>query len=357
VKGAGVAEITNQMEYDDEVANLAEQKLYQLSRGQDARPWSLTVSFTHPHDPYVARKKFWDLYNDCEYLEPDEGPYAHEDYDAHSQRIMLANDYTAFDITNDDVRRSRQAYFANISYLDEKIGQLMRVLEETRQADNTAIVFVSDHGDMIGEKGLWFKMNLLEGSSRVPLMICAPGIEPGLIEAPVSNIDITPTVADLAGVSLEEVRPWTDGMSLVPFAKGETREAPVHMEYAAEGSYAPLVSIRQGAYKYNRCKLDPEQLFNLDTDPQEKTNLAQDSSYADVLQQFREQADKRWNLDEFDNQVRESQARRWVVYEALRNGDYYPWDFQPLQKASERYMRNHMDLNDLEENKRYPRGE
>jgi len=357
VKGAGVAEITNQMEYDDEVANLAEQKLYQLSRGQDARPWSLTVSFTHPHDPYVARKKFWDLYNDCEYLEPDEGPYAHEDYDAHSQRIMLANDYTAFDITNDDVRRSRQAYFANISYLDEKIGQLMRLLEETRQADNTAIVFVSDHGDMLGEKGLWFKMNFLEGSSRVPLMVCAPGIEPGLIETPVSNIDVTPTVADLAGVSLEEVQPWTDGMSLVPFTKGETREAPVHMEYAAEGSYAPLVCIRQGAYKYNRCKLDPEQLFNLNNDPQEKTNLVQDSAHEDILKQFREQADKRWNLDEFDNQVRESQARRWVVYEALRNGDYYPWDFQPLQKASERYMRNHMDLNDLEEKQRYPRGE
>lgn len=357
VKGAGVAEITNQMEYDDEVANLAEQKLYQLSRGLDERPWSLTVSFTHPHDPYVARKKFWDLYNDCEYLEPVESPYAHEQLDAQSQRIMLANDYTEFDITPEDVRRSRQAYFANISYLDEKIGGLMRVLTETRQADNTVIVFVSDHGDMLGEKGLWFKMNFLEGSSRVPLMICAPGIEPGLVETPVSNIDVTPTVADLAGVSLDEVQPWTDGMSLVPFAQGRTRVAPVYMEYAAEGSYAPVVSIRQGEWKYNRCNLDPEQLFNLKSDPHEKTNLAQNDEHKSVLQNFREQAEKRWDLEQFDNQVRESQARRWVVYEALRNGDYYPWDFQPLQKASERYMRNHMDLNELEDNQRFPRGE
>ncbi len=357
VKGAGVAEITNQMEYDDEVANFATQKLYQLSRGLDERPWSLTVSFTHPHDPYVARRKFWDMYNDCGHLEPAEAAYDYEDYDAHSKRIMLANDYKAFDITTEDVRRSRQAYFANISYLDEKVGQLIQVLEETRQADNTAIVFVSDHGDMIGEKGLWFKMNFLEGSSRVPLMISAHGMKPGVIQAPVSNIDVTPTLAELAGVSLDEVQPWTDGMSLVSMANGEARQAPVLMEYAAEGSYAPVVSIRQGAWKYNRCKLDPEQLFNLENDPQEKTNLADSNEHLDVLQQFRDQADIRWNLDQFDKQVRESQARRWVVYEALRNGNYYPWEFQPLQKASERYMRNHMDLNVLEENQRFPRGE
>ena len=68
-------------------------------------------------------------------------------------------------------------------------------------------------------------------------------------------------------------------------------------------------------------------------------------------------ADARWNLDQFDAEVRESQARRWVVYEALRHGGYYPWDYQPLQRASERYMRNHMDLNVVEENQRFPRGE
>ena len=68
-------------------------------------------------------------------------------------------------------------------------------------------------------------------------------------------------------------------------------------------------------------------------------------------------AEARWDLAAFDAAVRESQARRWVVYEALRKGGYYPWDYQPLQKASERYMRNHMDLNVLEESKRFPRGE
>ena len=72
---------------------------------------------------------------------------------------------------------------------------------------------------------------------------------------------------------------------------------------------------------------------------------------------IRDRADTRWNLERFDKDVRRSQAQRWVVYEALRNGEYYPWDYQPLQKASERFMRNHMDLNELEENQRFPRGE
>jgi choline-sulfatase len=112
-----------------------------------------------------------------------------------------------------------------------------------------------------------------------------------------------------------------------------------------------------GDYKYTNCALDPEQLFDVANDPHELTDLAADPAHADTLERFRAMAAERWDLDRFDAAIRESQARRWVVYEALRNGDYYPWDFQPLQKASERYMRNHMDLNTVEDIARFPRGE
>ncbi|WP_417605391.1 choline-sulfatase [Primorskyibacter flagellatus] len=355
VTGAGVAEISNQMEYDDEVAYNATRKLYDLARGKDDRPWCLTVSFTHPHDPYVARREFWDLYEDCEHLEPQVGAIPYKDHDPHSQRIFDANDWRSFDITREDIRRSRRAYFANCSYLDQKIGEILDVLERTRQ--EAIIVFVSDHGDMLGERGLWFKMSFFEGSSRVPMMISAPGMEPGLVTDPVSNIDICPTLCDLAGVSMEEVAPWTQGESLVPLGKGAARDTPVAMEYAAEASCAPMVSLRYGKWKYNRCALDPDQLFDLENDPHEMTNLADVPAHAGTLATLRAKAEARWDLDCFDADVRQSQARRWVVYEALRNGSYYPWDYQPLQKASERFMRNHMDLNDVEENQRFPRGE
>ena len=357
VTGAGVAEISNQMEYDDEVAFHATQKVYDLARGHDARPWCLTVSFTHPHDPYVARRKFWDLYEDCAHLEPQVPAMDYADHDPHSQRIFDANDWRSFDISKQDIRRSRRAYFANISYLDAHVGAVMEALEGTRQDKDTIILFVSDHGDMLGERGLWFKMSFYEGSARVPLMIAAPGMEAGRVTDPVSTIDVCPTLCDLAGVSMDEVAPWTEGQSLMPLGQGAEREAPVAMEYTAEASNAPLVALRRGRWKFTRCALDPDQLFDLRDDPHELANIADDPAHADTLRQFSDMARMRWDLDAFDAQVRESQARRWVVYDALRQGGYYPWDYQPLRDASDRYMRNHMDLNEVEENQRFPRGE
>ena len=355
VTGAGVAEISNQMEYDDEVAYHATRKLYDLSRGGDARPWCLTVSFTHPHDPYVARKKYWDLYENCDHLMPDIGPIPYADQDAHSQRILDANDRDNFNITDDHIVRARRAYFANISYIDDKVGEILHTLKDTRQ--EAKIIFVSDHGDMLGERGLWFKMSFYDGSARVPLMISAPEMEPGLTTIPVSSVDILPTLCDLAGVDMDEVMPWTDGQSIVPLGQGAERTDPVAMEYAAEGSYSPLVSLRYGKWKYNRCNLDPDQLFDMIADPHELTNLADHPDHQGTVTQLRAKSEARWDIDAFDASVRQSQAGRWVVYEALRNGSYYPWDYQPLQKASERYMRNHMNLNVLEDNKRFPRGE
>ena len=354
VTGAGVAEITNQYEYDDEVAYNACRKLYDLARGGDQRPWCLTVSFTHPHDPFVARRKYWDLYEGAPELAAP-APIPYEAMDPHSQRLMDACDWRGLEVTPDHIRRARQGYFANISYVDDKIGEILAALEASRQ--EAIIVFVSDHGEMLGRRGLWFKMNFYEGSARVPLMVAAPGLTPQRIETPVCTIDVTPTLCDLAGISMDEVMPWTDGESLVPLAQGRARTSPVAMEYAAEGSITPLVALRQGRWKYTRCLADPEQLFDLAADPDEGTNLAADPAHAETMAHFRAMADARWDLPRFDAEVRESQARRWVVYEALRNGSYFPWDYQPLRAASERYMRNHMDLNVLEDSKRFPRGE
>ncbi|MDM7933096.1 choline-sulfatase [Tabrizicola sp.] len=353
VTGAGVAEITNQLEYDDDVAFQAIQKLYDLSRGQDQRPWCLTVSFTHPHDPFVARRKYWDLYEGVPELEPPT-PIAYADQDPHSRRLMDACDWRAFDISPDQIRRARQGYFANISYVDDKIGEVLAVLEATRQ--DAEVVFLSDHGEMLGDRGLWFKMNFFEGSARVPLMLAGREVAPGRVETPVSSIDLAPTIAALAGISMDEVAPWTEGVNLLPVAAGAQRPA-VAMEYAAEGTITPMVALREGAWKYVHCPADPDLLFDLANDPEERTNLAPDPRAAEILAHFRALTDQRWDLPAYDAAVRESQARRWVVYEALRNGAYFPWDHQPLRAASERYMRNHMDLNVLEENKRFPRGE
>ncbi len=355
VTGAGVAETTNQMEYDDEVAYQATRKIYDLARGHDPRPWCLTVSFTHPHDPYVARRKYWDLYEDSEHLMPVVAAMPYEDHDPHSRRIFDANDWRNYNITDEHIRRARRAYFANISYLDDLIGGLLETLAATRQ--EAVVLFTADHGDMLGERGLWYKMNFYEGSARVPLMLSAPGLAPGRVDTPVSLVDVTPTLAALGGVAAEKVAPWVDGESLLQQAAGARRAVPVRMEYAAEASQAPLVALREGPWKYIRCALDPEQLFDLETDPHELCNLADVEEYQQIREELANKADQMWDLSKFDFEVRASQARRWVVYEALRAGRYQPWDFQPRQDASTRFMRNHMNLDNLEESQRFPRGE
>ncbi|MBV2143470.1 choline-sulfatase [Falsochrobactrum sp. TDYN1] len=355
ITGAGIAEISNQLEYDDEVAYQAEAKLYDLARGHDTRPWCLTVSFTHPHDPYVARKRFFDLYADIPELDPKIGPLLGSQTDPHSERLSWAAKAEDYTLTPEQIRTARQAYFANISYVDEKIGNLLDVIERCGMTDDTLVVFTSDHGDMLGERGMWFKMSFFEGSARVPLMIAAPQLESRLVTEPVSTLDVVPTLADLAGIDLKGIMPWTDGVSLLEIVSGTKQRGAVPAEYAAEGTVTPMVLLREGSWKLNICRADPPQLFNLAEDPDELRNLASEPGHRAVLDQFLHLADKRWDLERYDADVRLSQARRHIIYSALRNGAYFPWDYQPLQKASERYMRNHMDLNVLEDNQRFPR--
>ena len=187
-------------------------------------------------------------------------------------------------------------------------------------------------------------------------MMRIPGQSPGTVSVPVSTIGVTPTLATLAGIDLDEIQPWTDGKNLLPFIDNAASAPPVFMEYAAEGSIAPLVGVRDGDFKFIHCPADPPQLFDLASDPDEMQNLANDPAFVNKMAHFTTLMNSRWDLERFDADVRESQARRHIVYAALRQGHYYPWDYQPLQLASERYMRNHMDLNILEETKRFPRG-
>ena len=205
---------------------------------------------------------------------------------------------------------------------------------------------------MLGERGLWFKMSFLEGSARVPLMLAAPGLAPGRVDRPVSTLDLLPTLAALAGIDGDALAPPTDGERLDAAGRG-----PVPMEYAAEGSREPMVALRDGRLKLALAERDPPLLFDLEADPHERTNLAADPAHAADLARLTALARARWDLARFDAEVRASQARRRVVYAALRNGAHFPWDHQPLRRASERYMRNHLNLDTLEADRRFPRGE
>ena len=345
VQSAGTAEITNQIEFDEEVAFLARQRLHQLARRADDRPFCLTVSFTHPHDPYVARPEFWDLYPPGRIPPLAVPAIAYEAQDPHARRLLDMSDWRRFALTDQQITDSRRGYCANISFLDSLIEGLLDTLERCGFGDDTVVVFTSDHGDMLGERGLWFKMSYLEGAARVPLLIAAPGLAAGLRSAPASTLDVLPTLLDLAGIVAPSDE--RDGTSLLG-----TRGGFVAGEYAAEGAIAPMIMLRDARYKFIASPVDPPLFFDLDADPHEQRNLA----LHPALPGFAAEAARRWNLASFDADVRRSQARRHAVYPALRNGNYYPWDFQPLQQAAERYTRNHMDVDAVDRRARYPLG-
>ena len=357
VTQAGIAEISNQLEFDDDTAYHARLQLYKYARRLDERPFALCVSFTHPHDPYVARQAYWDLYEADAIPMPKVQAMDYDQQDPHSQRLYDAVDHEKFTITQDDIRNARHAYFANISYLDAKMGEILEVLERCDLASNTVIMLCADHGDMLGERGLWYKMNFFEGSVRVPLVLTAPSIfSPRRVQTPVAIHDILPTLIELAGGNLDDLACDIDGNSLMPFALGqEDGQRAVYSEYCAEGSVAPMVMIRKGAYKFCYCPADPPQLYDLDLDPLELNNLAEHEDYSELLLSFMKHMAKQWDLEVFDTEVRRSQRCRQIVDKANREGRVSSWDYQPHIDASERYMRNHLDLNILEANNRYPK--
>jgi choline-sulfatase len=355
VTQAGLCVRTNQLDFDDEVAFASERALFDAARGPDKRPFLLVASFTHPHDPFAVPQRYWDLMGDGDIPLPAP-PIPPAALDPHSKRLRHVCAMDSEPISEDRIRAARRAYFGEISYFDENLGRLMAALRASGLAEDTVVILLSDHGEMLGERGLWYKMSFFEGASRVPLVIASPGrFAPGRIGASVSLVDILPTLVDLAGGDAGGLGAATDGRSLTPHLAGRSGHDEAIGEYLAEGAIAPLVMIRRSGLKFIHSPPDPDQLYELAGDPAERLNLADDSAHAVDIAAFREEVARRWDLAALDTAVRESQRRRRVVDAALTKGEVHAWDFQPFRDASKQYMRNSMDLDDLEAMARFPR--
>ena len=216
------------------------------------------------------------------------------------------------------VRAARRAYYGAIAYVDDLLGRLMQALRSAALADDTIVILTSDHGEMLGERGLWYKMSFFEGSCRVPLVIASPGrFEPRRVAASVSLVDLMPTLIDLAGGNVHSLGIGIDGRSLAPHLRGAGGHDEAIGEYLAEGAIAPIVMIRRGEYKFIHSPVDPDQLFDVSRDPRERDNLADDPPCAAVIADFRAEVGKRWDLAELDGRIRDSQRRRRLVDAAL----------------------------------------
>jgi len=284
--------------------NVAEETVAFLREHTAARPeqpWFMCASFSRPHFPLTAPKrhlqKYW----------PDDVPLPkirrEETSTAdHPQTVAMLDHYEFDDMDETDLRKARAAYFAAVDYLDEVVGDLFRRLEHAGLLENTIVVYTSDHGELAGEHGLWWKHTWQEASSRVPLFVQLPAhrsgeLDPTRLSTPVSLLDLFPTFCGLAGVD-----PPTDldGVDLSEAIRmgSEPERGPVFCDHLRPDQWDFRV-VRDGRYKYVQFPDAPELLFDLEADPFETKNLAPtaEGEDANALDRLRALVDRTFDFE------------------------------------------------------------
>ncbi|KAK5992893.1 Choline-sulfatase [Cladobotryum mycophilum] len=362
---AGPCGRSNQLDYDEEVMYRSTQYLWDHVReGPNKRPFCLTVSLTHPHDPYTITKKYWNLYEGVDIALPKVS-IPKEELDTHSKRLLKVCDLWDQDFSDEQIKRARRAYYGSVSYVDDCVGKLLETLEEAGLAENTIVIFSGDHGDMLGERGLWYKMSYFEPSVRVPMLVhYPPWFSPHRVSQNVSTLDLLPTICDLIGTKPAPYLPM-DGVSMMPHLLGkEGGGDTVFAEYTGEGTVRPMMMIRRGPWKYITCPADEPQLFNLEKDPLEVDNLARfvkvdpktdyEKEAKAKFESFEAEAKEKWDFDAITEKVLQSQRSRRLVWDALKVGAFTSWDYDPVDDGRQKYIRSTIPLDDLERRARYP---
>lgn len=353
---AGPCVRSNQLDYDEEVMYKATQFMYDhVRKPKDCRPFALTVSLTHPHDPYTIEHKYWDMYADVD-IDLPKVHIPKDQQDSHSKRLQYVCDLEDYDFSEEQIKKARRAYYGAVSYVDDCVGKLLDTLKKCGLDENTIVVFSGDHGDMLGERGLWYKMSYFESSVRVPMLWSYPKLwHPHHVPQNVSTLDILPTLAEIVGAKLVPGLPM-DGVSMVPHLKGKDTHDTVFAEYMGEGTIAPMMMIRRGAWKYITCPADPDMLFNLADDPQELNNLANSTEpkAKQMYETFVAEAKAKWDMEAITQNVLVKQRQRRLVHRALKQGKWVPWDYRVPDDSQDKYIRSHMELDELERRARFP---
>lgn len=346
---AGLCKRSLQLDYDEEVCFTSVKKIYDYARDRDRRPFFLAASFTHPHNPFTITQEYWDRYDHGEIDMPSVPFIPFEKRDPWSQRYYYLIRQDEHRVSDEQILIARHAYYAMISYVDDQVGKLLRALEETGFAENTIVFFTADHGDMMGERGMWYKFNPYEWSVRVPLIVSAPGAHKSHVEARgVSLVDLLPTFVDLAtDGNPPALTDPVDGHSLVKLLHGNDPDwrDDVMMEFTGEGLYSPALMLRKNGFKYVYCEDDPGMLYDLNNDPKELKNLCGNPRFADVEKNMLADILSRWDPAGMKETIIQSQKRRRYIQKVLLKGNRAPWDYQPYRDASKEFVRSASDTN------------
>jgi choline-sulfatase len=312
--GAGEAEYTR---YDraiaQEAARWLEEEGARRRAGADGsaeKPWALFVSFTYPHFPLMVPQEFVDLYP------PESVPlpirWREHDWTQHPA-LVHKREQQALNEPFDEqtIRRALATYYGMVTFLDEQIGIVLRALEQSGQLENTRVVYTSDHGDMLGDHGMWWKSAMYDGAAAIPLIVAGPDVPARkAVSTPVSLVDGFPTIIEAVGAQLAPEDTDLPGASLLRLAQDDDHDRTVFSEYHAIFSTGGIFMVRDAQYKYVYYVDAPPQLFDMRADPQEIHNLADDPAYANVLKACDLKLRAICDPEEVDRRAKADQRRR-----------------------------------------------
>jgi arylsulfatase A-like enzyme len=257
------------------------------------KPFFLAAGFYKPHTPYIAPKKYFDLYPMEKIRLPEEAADATKAV----PKAALASTapWPLFGVTGEQARECKQAYYAAISFVDAQIGRLLDAMDRLKLWENTVVVFWSDHGYHLGEHGLWMKMSLFDESARVPMIVVAPGAKGNGKASPrtVELLDLYPTLADLAGLA----PPGNlAGASLRPLLEDPSKawDRPAFTQVQRSGFPGYAVTTERWRYIEWDDGKQGAQLFDRENDPHESVNLAADPKHETVLEEMKARMRKNW---------------------------------------------------------------
>jgi len=328
---AGPCDGSEQIDYDD---NVHARSLEFLRTRRPDRPLCLLVSYSHPHPPYLCPRRFWEMYEDADIDPPALTEIPRERQSCMERWLHSFQGFSPADAADTEMlRRLHHAYYGMVSYVDEKVGQILAALAEAQMAETTAVVFTSDHGDMLGQRRQVQKRLFYEWSARVPLIASFPGAwgERATVSAPVSLIDLFPTLTELAGAASPID---VDGRSILPLLTGEApadEDRTVLSEYHGEGVRGACFMARRGRHKYVYVPAHQKQLFDLQADPLEQTDLADDPAHAQTAQDLHAAIVNRFDVERIAEDIFRSRRERVLMREAMESGTKTRWDYRPRE--------------------------
>ncbi len=300
------------LRYDARIADRAEGWL--VEHAQDEQPWALFVSFVNPHPPFIAPQELFDLYPVQEMPLPVD--WEEGDWPPHPALERMRR-YFGWEepFSADAIRQATATYYAQCTYVDQKIGQVLTALETNGLTENTRIIYTSDHGAMLGARGLWGKFTLYDDSCRVPLIVAGPDVPADkAVQTPVSLVDCFPSVLEAMGIEPEPEDTTLPGESLWRIAGEPTRERVVFSEYHAAGSRHGAFMVCDSHAKYVHYHHEPPHLFDLDNDPQERVNLADSPAHQSLRRKMESHLQAIVDVDAADRLAKADQAAKLVEW-------------------------------------------